>query len=95
MNISLSLEEEAERFKRKGIRFEQESVKKLKTSEEVKATEEVLEEKLKEMMQLVPVEEVYVEALQVKHLIIDSKVHTKGQRSYWKITRLRGSSSIY
>nr|GEW00517.1 hypothetical protein [Tanacetum cinerariifolium] len=42
--------EEAERFKRKGIRFEQESVKKLKTSEEVKATEEVPEEKVKEMI---------------------------------------------
>nr|GFA27951.1 hypothetical protein [Tanacetum cinerariifolium] len=32
---------------------------------------EVSEEDLKEMMQLVPVEEVYVEALQVKHPIID------------------------
>nr|GFC63545.1 hypothetical protein [Tanacetum cinerariifolium] len=42
-----------------------------KTSKEVKATEEVLEEKVKEMMQLVPVEEVYLEALQVKHPIID------------------------
>nr|GEZ72903.1 hypothetical protein [Tanacetum cinerariifolium] len=37
-----------------------ESVKKLKTSEEVKATKEVPEEKVKEMMQLVPIEEVYV-----------------------------------
>nr|GEU68965.1 hypothetical protein [Tanacetum cinerariifolium] len=37
--------EEGEMFKRKGIRFEQESVKKLKTSEEVKASEEVPEEK--------------------------------------------------
>nr|GFC24155.1 hypothetical protein [Tanacetum cinerariifolium] len=63
---------------RKGIRFEQESVKKLKTLKEVKATEEVPEEKLKEMMQLVPVEEVYVEALQVKHPIIDWKVHIEG-----------------
>nr|GEX93267.1 hypothetical protein [Tanacetum cinerariifolium] len=65
--------EEAERFKKKGLRLEQESVKKLKTSEEVKATEEVPEEKVKEMMQLVPIEEVYVEALQVKHPIIDWK----------------------
>nr|GEY12851.1 hypothetical protein [Tanacetum cinerariifolium] len=32
---------------------------------------EVTEEKIKEMMQLVPIEEVYVEALQVKHPIID------------------------
>nr|GFA61251.1 hypothetical protein [Tanacetum cinerariifolium] len=65
--------EEAERFKRKGIRFEQKSVNKLKTSEEVKASEEIPEEKVKEMMQLVPIEEVYVEALQVKHPIINWK----------------------
>nr|GEX63990.1 hypothetical protein [Tanacetum cinerariifolium] len=87
--------EEAGRFKRKGLRLEQESVKKLKTLEEVKATEEVPEEKVKEMMQLVPIEEVYVEAVQVKHPIIDWKVHTEGQRSYWKIIRLGGSSASY
>nr|GEZ13727.1 hypothetical protein [Tanacetum cinerariifolium] len=76
--IPIGLKEEAERFKRKGIRFEQESVKKLKTSEEVleevKIPKEVLEEKVKEMMQLVPIEEVYVEALQFKHPIIDWKL---------------------
>nr|GEZ92274.1 putative reverse transcriptase domain-containing protein [Tanacetum cinerariifolium] len=37
------------------------------------ATEEVPKEKVKEMMQLVPVEEIYVEALQVKHPIINWK----------------------
>nr|GFA22983.1 hypothetical protein [Tanacetum cinerariifolium] len=57
--IPMGSKEEAERFKRKGV---------------------------KEMMQLVPIEEVYVESLQVKHPIIDWKVHTEGQRSYWKIT---------
>nr|GEX77706.1 ribonuclease H-like domain-containing protein [Tanacetum cinerariifolium] len=93
--IPISSKEEAKRFKRKGIRLEQKSVKKLKTSEEVKITEEVPEEKVKEMMQLVSVEEIYVEALQVKHFIIDWKVHTKGQRSYWKIIRLGGSSASY
>nr|GEW40749.1 hypothetical protein [Tanacetum cinerariifolium] len=71
--IPIGSKEEAERFKRKGLRLERESVKKLKTSEEVKATEEVPKEKVKEMMQLVPVEEVYVKALQVKHPIIDWK----------------------
>nr|GEX48469.1 hypothetical protein [Tanacetum cinerariifolium] len=75
------------------------SAKKLKTSEEVpeevKSPDEVLEEKEKEMMQLVPIEEVYVEALKVKHPIIDWKVHTEGKRSYWKITRLGGSSASY
>nr|GEW50209.1 hypothetical protein [Tanacetum cinerariifolium] len=47
--IPIGSKEEAKRFKRKGIRFEQESVKKLKTSEsvpeEVKSPDEVLEEK--------------------------------------------------
>nr|GEX65645.1 hypothetical protein [Tanacetum cinerariifolium] len=53
------------------------------------------EEKIKEMMQLVPVEDVYVQALQVKHPIIDWKVHTEGQRSYRQIIRLGGSSACY
>nr|GFB14822.1 hypothetical protein [Tanacetum cinerariifolium] len=55
--IPIGSKEEAERFKRKGLRLELESVKKLKTSKEVKATEEVLEEKVKEMMQLGVVKE--------------------------------------
>nr|GEV39873.1 hypothetical protein [Tanacetum cinerariifolium] len=97
--IPMGSKEEAERFKRKGTRFEQESTKKLKPSEEVteeaKSLDKVPKEKVKEMMQLVPIEEVYVEALQVKHLIIDWMVHTEGQRSYWKITRLGGSSASY
>nr|GEW13572.1 hypothetical protein [Tanacetum cinerariifolium] len=58
--IPMGLKEEAERFKRKGIRFEQESVKKLKTSEEVleelKSPEEVPEEKalVKESLNIRP-----------------------------------------
>nr|GEW69700.1 putative ribonuclease H-like domain-containing protein [Tanacetum cinerariifolium] len=76
--IPISSKEEAERFKRKGIRFKQESVKKLKTSEEVsdevKTPDEVPKEKVKEMMQQVPIKEVYVEAFQVKHPIIDWKL---------------------
>nr|GEY59541.1 ribonuclease H-like domain-containing protein [Tanacetum cinerariifolium] len=57
--------------------------------------EEVSQEDLKEMMQLVPVEEVYVEALQVKHPIIDWEIHFEGQRNYWKIIRLGGSTVVY
>nr|GEZ34695.1 hypothetical protein [Tanacetum cinerariifolium] len=56
--------------------------------------EEVLKEKLKEMMELILVEEVYMEALQVKHTIIEWEVHTEGQRSYWKIIRL-GEWKLY
>nr|GFB95555.1 hypothetical protein [Tanacetum cinerariifolium] len=91
--------EEAERLKRKGLNLEQEHVKKKKSSEEApkmeKSTEEITEEKMKEIMQLVPVEDVYVQALQVKHPIIDWNVYTEGQRSYWKIIRLGGSSACY
>nr|GEX67562.1 synaptobrevin, longin-like domain protein [Tanacetum cinerariifolium] len=85
----IELIKESKRFKRKGVRLEQDSAKKVKTSEEVP------EEKLKEMMGLISVEEVYVEALQVKHPIIDWEVHTKGERSYWKIIRLEGSTTSY
>nr|GEW18199.1 putative ribonuclease H-like domain-containing protein [Tanacetum cinerariifolium] len=49
--IPMGFKEEGERFKRKWLRVEKDSAKKVKTSEEV------LEEKLKEMMQLIPVEE--------------------------------------
>nr|GEU81991.1 hypothetical protein [Tanacetum cinerariifolium] len=82
--IPMGSKEEAERFKRKGIMFEQESVKKLKTSEEVpeevKSPDEVPKEKVKVIMQLVP---------------INWKVHTEGQRSYWKVTRLGGRLARY
>nr|GEW53113.1 hypothetical protein [Tanacetum cinerariifolium] len=62
---------------------------------EAKFAKEITEEKMKELMQLVPVEDVYVQSLQVKHPIINWKVHTKGQRSYWQIIRLGGSSACY
>nr|GEU73162.1 hypothetical protein [Tanacetum cinerariifolium] len=52
--VPMSLKEEGERVKRQGLKIDQGSYKKMKTSEE----------ELKGMMQLVPLEEVYVEALQ-------------------------------
>nr|GEU88470.1 hypothetical protein [Tanacetum cinerariifolium] len=65
--IPMGSKEEVERIKRKGLSLEQESAKKQNISEEVteeaKSSDEVPEEKVKEMMQLVPIEEVYVEAL--------------------------------
>nr|GFA83752.1 hypothetical protein [Tanacetum cinerariifolium] len=82
--IPMGSKEEDERIKRK------EEVPK-----EAMSPEEVIEEKVKEMMQPVPIEEVYVEALQLKHPIIDWKIYTEGHRSYWKITRLGGSSASY
>nr|GEW35001.1 hypothetical protein [Tanacetum cinerariifolium] len=97
--IPIGSKEEAERLKRKGLNLEQEHVKKQKTSKEdpkiEKSTKEISKEKMKEMMLLVPVEDVYVQALQVKHPIIDWKVHIKGHRSYWNIIRLGDSSACY
>nr|GEU82193.1 hypothetical protein [Tanacetum cinerariifolium] len=87
--VPMASKEEGERVKRKGLRLEHESAKKMKTSEEVS------EEDLKKIMQLVLVEEVYVEALQVKHPIIDWEKHSEGQRNYWKIIRLGGHTSVY
>nr|GEU89111.1 hypothetical protein [Tanacetum cinerariifolium] len=80
--VPIASKEEGERVKRKGLRLEQESAKKMKTSEEGS------EEDLKEMMQLVLVEE-------VKHPIIDWEIHTEGKRDYWKIIRLGGSTTVY
>nr|GEZ49184.1 hypothetical protein [Tanacetum cinerariifolium] len=87
--MPMSSKEEAERFKWKGLRLEQGSAKRMKTSEDVS------EEDIKKMMQLVPVEEVYVEALQVKHPIIDWEIHFEGKRDYWKIIRLGGNTTVY
>nr|GEV05932.1 hypothetical protein [Tanacetum cinerariifolium] len=69
--ILMGLKGEAERFKRKGIRFEQESAKRLKTLEEV------------------------LEEVKSPDEVPEEKVHTEGQRSYWKVTRLGGSSASY
>nr|GEZ05880.1 hypothetical protein [Tanacetum cinerariifolium] len=85
--VPMASKEEGERFKRKGLSLEQDSAKKVKTSEEES------EDDLKAMMQLVLVEEVYMEALQVKHPIIDWEIHIEGQRNYWKIIRLGGDTS--
>nr|GEZ50934.1 leucine-rich repeat protein [Tanacetum cinerariifolium] len=60
--VSKIFEVEASWLKRKGIRSEQESAKKQKTSnevpEEVKSSNEVLEEKIKELIRLFPIEEI-------------------------------------
>nr|GEU52209.1 retrovirus-related Pol polyprotein from transposon TNT 1-94 [Tanacetum cinerariifolium] len=73
--IPIGSKEETERLKKKGLNLEKEQVKKQKSSEEAPeietSTEVFTTEKMKEMIQLVPVEDVYVQALQVKHSIID------------------------
>nr|GEZ16850.1 hypothetical protein [Tanacetum cinerariifolium] len=76
--VPMSLKEESERVKRQGLKLDQGSSKRVKISKNV--SEDVSEEELKGMMQLVPLEEVYVEALQVKHPIIDWEIYSEGKR---------------
>ncbi|GJS40923.1 hypothetical protein Tco_0565966 [Tanacetum coccineum] len=94
---------ESERIKRPGILLQQESSKRMKT---VKASEpsqeqqtrdpkELSDKELKDMMELVPVEEVYFEALQVKRPIIAWDVYTECQIKLWKITRVRDYTELY
>nr|GFB33620.1 hypothetical protein [Tanacetum cinerariifolium] len=63
--IPMGSKEETKRLKRKGLILEKEQVKKQKSSEEASkietSTKEFTEEKIKEMMQLVPLEDVYVQ----------------------------------
>nr|GEW23018.1 hypothetical protein [Tanacetum cinerariifolium] len=85
--IPIGSKEEGERFKRKRLRLEQDNAKKVKTSEEVS------KEDLKDMMQLVPVEEVYVEALQLWALVkvtlnIRQAVNDKEKELWVKLKRL-------
>nr|GEW87441.1 hypothetical protein [Tanacetum cinerariifolium] len=56
---------------------------------------ELYEEELKKIMELVPVEELYIEALQVKYPIIDWEMYSKGQRKYWKIIRVGNHTEVY
>nr|GFB05917.1 hypothetical protein [Tanacetum cinerariifolium] len=96
--IPIRSKEEAERLKRKGINLENEQVKKQKSSEEAPETEtstkEFTEYKIKEIMQLVPVEDVYVQSLQVKHLIIDWKVHSEDDYFILENLSVEGASSL-
>nr|GFC61605.1 hypothetical protein [Tanacetum cinerariifolium] len=81
----MALKEEGEIIKRKRLMLEQGSAKKMKTSEEVS------EEDLKEMMQLVPVEEVYVCADDEFINIFSTPMQDKGETS----SRHADSSNIH
>nr|GEW55653.1 hypothetical protein [Tanacetum cinerariifolium] len=78
----------------------QESFKKLKAVEvsgsdstqetPVNDPKEMSEEDVQNMLEIVPVSEFKVEALQVKYPIIDWDIHSEGSRTYWKIIKVSG-----
>ncbi|GJR67261.1 hypothetical protein Tco_0013326 [Tanacetum coccineum] len=84
----------------------QESFKKLRTAQasgsepfhQEKSTEEPKElskEDLKNMLEIVPVEEFRVAALRTKNPIIDWEIHIEGSRKYWKIIRVGNITEAY
>nr|GEW50334.1 hypothetical protein [Tanacetum cinerariifolium] len=79
----------------------QESFKNLRAEVEVLGSEstpdtptddpkEMSKEDVKNMLQIVPVTEFKVEALQVKYPLIVCEIHSQGSRTYWKIIRVGG-----
>ncbi|GJZ06046.1 hypothetical protein Tco_0539839, partial [Tanacetum coccineum] len=87
----------------KGMSYEDirpifERIREVSGSVEEQSTEkekEVSEEELKKLLVIVPVEEVYIEALQVKYPIIDWEVFTEESRSYWRIIRVGNHTEVY
>ncbi|GJY90663.1 hypothetical protein Tco_0505859 [Tanacetum coccineum] len=91
---------EKERTKRAGLNLQEESSKRQKTREGSEPTEElkadeISQEDLQQMIMVVLVEEVYVEALQVKYPIIDWEVYFEATKKYWKIIRVGNHTEAY
>nr|GEY07457.1 hypothetical protein [Tanacetum cinerariifolium] len=55
----------------------------------------MIEEDIKNMLEIVPASEFKVEALQVKYPLIDWEIHSKGSRTYYKIIRVGGITQAY
>ncbi|GJT34968.1 hypothetical protein Tco_0925387 [Tanacetum coccineum] len=92
--VPMDLELEVQRLKRSGHEVSEEPSKRQKIEEtsssgaEQSAEKVLLEEELQNLLVVVPVEEVYVEALQVKYPIIDWEVYSEDTRRYWRIIRV-------
>nr|GEW04764.1 hypothetical protein [Tanacetum cinerariifolium] len=56
---------------------------------------EMSEEDVQNMLEIIPVSEFKVEALQVKYPLIDWEIHYEGSRSHWKIIRVGGITKAY
>ncbi|GJW63737.1 hypothetical protein Tco_0115621 [Tanacetum coccineum] len=80
-----------------GIRIDlmTQQVTHLKNSTGTEEPKELSEEDLKKMLEIVPVEEFMVEALQTKYPIIDWETHTEGSKKYWKIIRVGNITEAY
>ncbi|GJW81905.1 hypothetical protein Tco_0145880 [Tanacetum coccineum] len=55
----------------------------------------VYSEGIVKLKMLIPVEEVYIEALQAKYPIIEWEIYSEEQRKYWKIIRVGNHTEVY
>ncbi|GJW47247.1 putative ribonuclease H-like domain-containing protein [Tanacetum coccineum] len=92
--VPMDSELEVQRLKRSGHEVSEEPCKRQKIEEtsssdaEQSAKKVLSEEELQNLLVVVPVEEVYVEALQVKYPIIGWEVYSEDTRRYWRIIRI-------
>ncbi|GJY70320.1 retrovirus-related pol polyprotein from transposon TNT 1-94 [Tanacetum coccineum] len=100
--VPIGSELEVQKLKRAGQEVLEEPVKRQKIGEasgsgqgSAKKEKKLLEEELQKLLVIVPVEEVYVEALKVKYLIIDWEVYSKDTRRYWKIIKVGNHTEAY
>nr|GEZ01790.1 polyprotein, putative [Tanacetum cinerariifolium] len=56
---------------------------------------EMTEKDVQNMLEIIPLSEFKVEALQVKYPLIDWEIHSEGSRLYWKIIRVGGITEAY
>nr|GEZ53532.1 ribonuclease H [Tanacetum cinerariifolium] len=56
---------------------------------------EMSEDDVKNMLEIVPLTEFKVEALQVKYPLIDWEIHSEGSRTYWKIIKVGGITQAH
>ncbi|GKC43796.1 hypothetical protein Tco_1061518 [Tanacetum coccineum] len=80
-----------ESSKRQKTRESSEPVEEPKDKEE----EELSQERIQQMMIIVPEQGMNVEALQTKYPIIDWEIYTEGARKYWKIIRVGNHTEVY
>nr|GEW68531.1 hypothetical protein [Tanacetum cinerariifolium] len=86
----------------------QESFKKLRAEVEVSGSSftqqketptidptKIYKEDVQNMMQIIPMAEFKVEALQVKYPLIDWEIYSEGPRTYWRIIRIGGITQAY
>nr|GEV67914.1 ribonuclease H-like domain-containing protein [Tanacetum cinerariifolium] len=55
----------------------------------------ISKEDVQNMLQIIPMAEFKVEALQVKYPLIDWEIYSEGSRSYWRIIRVGGITQAY